>query len=146
MSALRRLGWIGAWAGVGLLALCGTVLGAGRTEAGKARTARDIFYAAGPATPVIGPGPGNVGIPPQLALSYRILLHTRHGQTAVTEDYVFGSGDEVRLSFTSNVQGYLYIFNRGTSSAGRMLFPDARINGGDNRVTPFTEYVVPTVG
>ena len=153
MSAWRRLGLAGASAAVGLLACVGfgaRAYGAARNarEPGtaKGRTARDIFYSAGLGSLTGGADQVNPGVPQQLALSYRILLHTRHGQTAVTEDTVFRSGDQVRLSFTSNVPGYLYIFNRGTSTTGRMLFPDARINGGDNRVTPFTEYVVPAAG
>ena len=56
----------------------------------------------------------------------------------------FQTGDRLKLSITTNQNGYLYIINQPQNKDGVMLFPDLRINKGQNYVLKDTEYVVPS--
>lgn len=98
--------------------------------------AKDIFYKPPQPTAVVT----------QLALNYRILLNRGGVVQQVPQNTAFRAGDQLRLLFRSSINGHLYIFNKGTTGAGRMLFPDPRINGGNNLVTRHAEYTIPPVG
>ena len=56
----------------------------------------------------------------------------------------FREGDAVRLMVEPNVNGYLYIFHAENGKDPQMIFPDARLNGGANRVTAHVPYEVPS--
>jgi hypothetical protein len=158
MNALRTYGFrgLGCVLAVALLSttvladMCETAPGVGKQVALPAapaahagKTARDIFYAAGDAAVAIGAP----AIPRQIALAYRIEVASVYGGlSAVTEDHMFQSWDRARLVFESNINGFLYIFARGSSSTGKLLFPDPRINAGRNDITAFTPYTVPARG
>lgn len=55
----------------------------------------------------------------------------------------FHTGDRIRLAFESNIDGYLYVAQQGTSGNWTVLFPNDRINGGRNAVKRFEEYEIP---
>jgi hypothetical protein len=55
----------------------------------------------------------------------------------------FQSGDRVRFAFESNIDGYLYVAQKGTSGNWTVLFPGAEINGGRNAVKRHQEHEVP---
>ena len=59
---------------------------------------------------------------------------------------VFRAGDRVRLSFESNVDGYLYVVQEGSSGRWNVLFPNPDSNGGRNTIRRGAEYVVPPDG
>jgi hypothetical protein len=56
----------------------------------------------------------------------------------------FQTGDRLKLAITTNQNGYLYIISQPHDKDGVMLFPDLRINKGQNYVLRDTEYVVPS--
>jgi len=101
------------------------------------RNAKDIFYRPDP------PAPAQ---PAPLALRYQILLRRGDYVSFVPERYEFLSGDQFRIIFQSNADGYAYILNRGTSGQGHVLFPHPQINGGQNRIPTHTDYIVPATG
>jgi predicted Ser/Thr protein kinase len=53
------------------------------------------------------------------------------------------TGDHVRFAFESNIDGYLYVAQQGSSGNWTVLFPNPQINGGRNAVKRFQEYEVP---
>jgi serine/threonine-protein kinase len=55
----------------------------------------------------------------------------------------FHTGDRIRFAFESNIDGYLYVAQQGTSGNWTVLFPNPDINGGRNIVKRFQEYTVP---
>jgi len=55
----------------------------------------------------------------------------------------FRTGDRIRFAFESNVDGYLYVAQQGTSGNWTVQFPNEQINGGRNSVKRFQEYEVP---
>jgi hypothetical protein len=56
----------------------------------------------------------------------------------------FQTGDRLKLGITTNQDGYLYIINQPQGKDGVMLFPDLRINKGQNHVLKDKEYSVPS--
>ena len=55
----------------------------------------------------------------------------------------FSSGERLRFGVEANVNGYLYIVQRGSSGRTLMLFPSAEIGKGDNQLRRGTELTVP---
>jgi hypothetical protein len=56
----------------------------------------------------------------------------------------FQTGDQLKVALTVNQSGYLYIVNQPQGKDGVLLFPDLRINKGQNYVLKNQEYVIPT--
>lgn len=56
----------------------------------------------------------------------------------------FHSGDRVRFTFESNVDGFLYVVQQGSSGRWTVLFPGPDINGGKNTIAKGQRYQVPT--
>jgi eukaryotic-like serine/threonine-protein kinase len=82
---------------------------------------------------------------PNTGLRYRVSRVARAGSETDIDPATttFRSGDRVRLSFESNVDGYLYLVQQGSSGRWSVLFPNPDINGGRNRVRKSEEYSVP---
>ena len=56
----------------------------------------------------------------------------------------FQTGDQLKLAVTVNQSGYLYIVNQPEGKDGVILFPDLRINKGQNFVAKDKEYAIPS--
>ena len=78
-------------------------------------------------------------------LSYFIEVVKPNGKNerVTAEKRAFKSGERIRFVFKSNKEGYLYLLAIGSSGKGAILFPDNRINKGDNLVAANKEYKVP---
>ncbi len=99
-----------------------------------------------PAVPaVVVPQPAVVvpGVP--IGLKYHILLKDRDIIRQVNF-HSFRGGQQIRLVFCSNMDGFLYVIERGSKGTKRLLFPDPRINQGMNVVRAFQEYELPADG
>jgi serine/threonine protein kinase len=81
-----------------------------------------------------------------LGLRYAIVQQTAGGETEVTPDTTFHSGDRVRFMFEPNVDGYLFLVQEGSSGKWDLLFPSALINGGINAVRKGQKYTIPSEG
>jgi len=67
--------------------------------------------------------------------SFWIELTGRDGsKQRVTTDRVFRSGERIKLFFTANRAGYLYLLNIGSSGRSRMLYPHARMRPEENYI------------
>ncbi len=55
----------------------------------------------------------------------------------------FTTGDRIRFAFESNIDGYLYVAQQGTSGNWNVLYPHPDINGGRNSVRKSSEIVIP---
>lgn len=80
-----------------------------------------------------------------LGLRFRL---TRLGADGVEGDVdgattTFHSGDRIRFTFESNVDGYLYVVQQGSSGRWTVLFPGPNINGGKNAIGKGQRYQVP---
>jgi hypothetical protein len=96
-------------------------------------TAKQLFNNDGKAG-----GVANVG------LRYRLIQQVADGgESDVDPTKTFKSGDRVRFAFESNIDGYLYVVQQGSSGNWTVLFPNPEINGGRNQIKKGEEYNVP---
>ena len=79
-------------------------------------------------------------------LKYRIIEQRGTGEADADPSKVFHSGDRVRFAFESNIDGYLYVVQAGSSGRWTVLFPNPDANGGRNAIVRSEEYLVPDNG
>jgi hypothetical protein len=56
----------------------------------------------------------------------------------------FHQGDSIRISMEANTDGYLYVFHTENDNAPTLIFPDSRLNDGDNTIEAHVPYQVPS--
>ena len=87
----------------------------------------------------------NAAVNAPLGLGYTLYQRDRNGDPVrVDAAQEFHAGDAVRLLLEFNVEGYLYVFHAENGNAPTMIFPDARLNGGDNWISAHVPYEVPS--
>ncbi|HEY0547712.1 MAG TPA: DUF4384 domain-containing protein [Pyrinomonadaceae bacterium] len=80
-----------------------------------------------------------------IGLGYTLYMRNSMGDAVrVDPDREFRSGDGVRLSMESNTDGYLYVFHTENDGPPELIYPDARINEGDNEIDAHVPYEVPS--
>jgi len=92
---------------------------------------------------------GNVSVEraPLLTVQYRLLKYKENGPPAeLPAQAVVHPGDLLRLSVTPNQDGFLYIVQQFEDEDGHIIFPDSRVNDGQNFVTKDKEFVLPPPG
>ncbi len=128
-----------------LVSVCpgtGAILEAG---AGMARGSKDLFFA--PDEPSGMPAAGASAAGGTMGVAYWIELTGPSGSPQrVTTDYVFRSGDRIRLIITSNRNGYLSLLNIGSSGRSRYLFPSAQTQPNANFIQANAPIVIPPRG
>ena len=99
-----------------------------------ALTAKQIFYNEGKG----GAAGTNAG------LRFRLIQKVADGgESDVDPNKTFKSGDSVRFAFESNIDGFLYVVQQGSSGNWTVLFPNPDINGGRNQIKKGEQYNVP---
>ncbi len=68
----------------------------------------------------------------------------REAAVRVNARRAFREGDAVRFMIESNITGYLYVFHVENDGPAKMLFPDARLQGGHNFVKAHVPREVPS--
>jgi len=93
-----------------------------------------------PASPAV-----NISAPERrIGLKYKIQYRSPDCDIReVDPSRTFMSGDKIRLQFESNIDGYLYVLQKGSTGRDKMLFPNSQINGGNNQVQRGITYSVP---
>jgi serine/threonine-protein kinase len=116
-------------------------------------TAKALFsLAAGAAHSESGVAGASATLP--VGLKYRLVYRRRPDPKKVRCDEAAGerdaepqtefhSGDCLRFVFQSNLDGYLFIAQQGSSGTWSTLFPDPAIVGGNHLVRRMEEYTVP---
>ena len=115
--------------------------------------AKDMYYATGQ---TLVSSSGSAGAPsptavdgdsPRAGIRYRILQRGDAGNVVeVDPDNMFQSGDRIRFAFEPNVDGFLYVIQRGSTGRWSVLLPHPLINEGRNAVTRFDEVTIPPAG
>ncbi|HEY1985562.1 MAG TPA: DUF4384 domain-containing protein [Terracidiphilus sp.] len=82
------------------------------------------------------------------ASMFSIRLEQRKGSAvqAVAQNTVFKNGDILRFRLTSQVAGYLYVVDKGTTGSTSPLFPATNTTNSDNRIEINRSYLVPADG
>lgn len=67
-----------------------------------------------------------------------------NGAVRVSPKREFKSGDAIRLVLETNIDGYLYIFDAENDRLPKLIFPNAKLNGGSNAIRAHVPYQIPS--
>ncbi|MDT4898491.1 MAG: hypothetical protein QOH25_3568 [Acidobacteriota bacterium] len=82
--------------------------------------------------------------PTAIGLGYSLYMRDDNGNAMrVDPSREFRAGDRIRLSLETNTDGYLYIFHTENNGEPQMLYPDMRLDKGDNRIEAHVPYEIP---
>jgi serine/threonine protein kinase len=70
----------------------------------------------------------------------------RGNDEQVSPETTFYNGDSVKIHIQADQNGFLYIMSRGSSGKVSMLYPDRRLQGGNNQIVKGGVVSIPTVG
>ena len=86
----------------------------------------------------------NSYLPSALGLGYTIYMRDSRGNAVrVDPTQEFHAGDRIRLSLETNADGYLYIFHTENDGEPEMLYPDVRLEKGNNKIEAHVPYEIP---
>jgi hypothetical protein len=81
----------------------------------------------------------------RLGLGYSLYLKGKNDEAVrVSSKREFHSGEAIRIVTEPNIDGYLYVFHTENDGKATMIFPDARLNRGENIVQAHVPYEVPS--
>jgi hypothetical protein len=80
-----------------------------------------------------------------IGLGYTLYMRDINGRAVRVEPTrEFHNGDRIRISLEPNVDGYLYVFHTEGDGAPEMIYPDSRLEGGDNWIEAHVPVEVPS--
>jgi hypothetical protein len=80
-----------------------------------------------------------------IALGYTLFMRDVNGRAVRIEPTrEFHNGDRIRISLEPNVDGYLYVFHTEGDGQPEMIYPDARLEGGENWIEAHVPIDVPS--
>ena len=80
-----------------------------------------------------------------IALGYTIFMRDINGRAVrVDPAREFHNGDRIRISLEPNVDGYVYVFHTENDGPPEMIYPDARLEGGENWVEAHVPIDIPS--
>ncbi|HEY6229853.1 MAG TPA: DUF4384 domain-containing protein [Pyrinomonadaceae bacterium] len=80
-----------------------------------------------------------------IALGYTLFVRDVNGRAVRIEPTrEFHNGDRIRISLEPNVDGYLYVFHTEGDGQPEMIYPDARLEGGENWIEAHVPIDVPS--
>jgi serine/threonine protein kinase len=83
--------------------------------------------------------------PPIPKMKVSLIRRDKRGnEEVVSPETRFYNGDGVRIRIQSDQNGFLYILSRGSSGKVSMLYPDRRIQSGNNRIAKEQVVSIPT--
>jgi hypothetical protein len=80
-----------------------------------------------------------------IGLGYTLFMRDASGRgVRVEPSREFRNGDRVSISLEPNIDGYIYVFHTENDGAPEMIFPDARLDSGDNSIEAHVPFEVPS--
>jgi len=80
-----------------------------------------------------------------IALGYTMFMRDVNGRAVrIDPTREFHNGDRIRISLEPNIDGYLYVFHTEGEGQPEMIFPDARLEAGENWVEAHVPMDVPS--
>lgn len=114
----------------------GKTTGGRVTASGKVTSGKSTTIAAGASVETYAPG--------AIGLGYTLYMRDDNGNPMrVDPSREFRAGDRIRLSLETNTDGYLYIFHTENNATPQMLYPDIRLEQGENRIEAHVPYEIP---
>ncbi len=122
----------------------GRTTSSGRTSSsGKANSNNTTVAAQGNVT-VTNTTNGSPTYSGAIGLGYSLYMRDDQGNAIrVDPSREFRAGDRIRLALETNTDGYLYIFHTENDGEPQMLYPDVRLERGDNRIEAHVPYEIP---
>ncbi len=137
-SSGRNSGRTGGRKSSGRTTSSGRVSGSGKAASGNTTVA-----AQGNVT-VTNTTNGSPAYAGSIGLGYSLYMRDDQGNAIrVDPSREFRAGDRIRLALETNTDGYLYIFHTENDGEPQMLYPDARLEKGDNRIEAHVPYEIP---
>ncbi|HEX8492010.1 MAG TPA: DUF4384 domain-containing protein [Pyrinomonadaceae bacterium] len=82
-----------------------------------------------------------------IGLGYSLYMRDANGDPVrIDPARTFRAGDHIRISLETNTDGYLYVFHTENNGQPQMLYPNARLDDGDNFVEAHVPYELPWSG
>src|SRR2546430_1205989 len=82
-----------------------------------------------------------------IALGYTMFMRDVNGRAVrIDPTREFHNGDRIRISLEPNVDGYLYVFHTEGDGQPEMIYPDARLDDGENWIEAHVPTEVPSSG
>lgn len=80
-----------------------------------------------------------------IALGYTIFMRDINGRAVrIDPTREFHNGDAIRMSLETNTDGYLYVFHTENDGPPEMIYPDARLEGGENWIEAHVPIEIPS--
>lgn len=80
-----------------------------------------------------------------IGLGYTLFMRDPNGRSVRVEPgHEFHSGDRVRISLEPNVDGFLYVFHTEGAGQPEMIYPDPRLDEGENWIEAHVPMEVPS--
>src|SRR5262245_29266893 len=80
-----------------------------------------------------------------IALGYTIFMRDLNGRAVrVDPTREFHNGDRIRISLEPNVDGYVYVFHTENDGPPEMIYPDARLEAGENWIEAHVPIEIPS--
>lgn len=80
-----------------------------------------------------------------IGLGYTLFMRDVNGRAVrIDPSREFHNGDRIRISLEPNIDGYLYVFHTEGDGAPEMIYPDARLEGGENWIEAHVPIDVPS--
>jgi hypothetical protein len=80
-----------------------------------------------------------------IGLGYTLFMRDSNGGSVRVEpDHEFHRGDRLRIALEPNVDGYLYVFHAEGEGQPEMIYPDWRLDAGENWIEAHVPIEVPT--
>jgi len=80
-----------------------------------------------------------------IALGYTMFMRDVNGRAVrIDPAREFHNGDRIRIALEPNIDGYLYVFHTEGDGPPEMIFPDARLEAGENWVEAHVPMDVPS--
>ncbi|MBD0325952.1 MAG: DUF4384 domain-containing protein [Pyrinomonadaceae bacterium] len=82
-----------------------------------------------------------------IGIGYSLYMRDSNGDAVrVDPSRIFRAGDRIRLSLETNTDGFLYVFHTENNGEPQMIYPDAKLDDGENFVEAHVPYEIPWSG
>jgi hypothetical protein len=83
--------------------------------------------------------------PAAIGLGYTLFMRDADGNALrVDPTSEFRNGDQIRVAMEPNIDGYVYIFHSENDGQPEMIYPDQRLESGDNAIEAHVPFEVPS--
>jgi hypothetical protein len=82
-----------------------------------------------------------------IGLGYSLYMRDQNGDAVrVDPSRTFRAGDRIRISLEANTDSFLYVFHTENNGEPQMLYPDAKLDDGENFIEAHVPYEIPWSG